>query len=97
MTRRSPQSLVRTMGTPLRALEIDDSLAEAHTALGFYLSFYEWDRVGDSLDYVIGNKRLNTVSARKKLQSIHTRNHRSTLRILGLDIREAISRRTKPS
>jgi serine/threonine-protein kinase len=29
-----------------RALEIDESLAEAHTALGFYLGNYEWDREG---------------------------------------------------
>ena len=28
----------------LRALEIDDSLAEAHTALGYYFSVYEFDR-----------------------------------------------------
>ena len=35
----------------LRALEIDDSLAEAHTALGFYLSNYEWDRVGSKKEY----------------------------------------------
>jgi len=35
----------------LRALEIDDSLAEAHTALGFYLSNYEWDRNGSEKEY----------------------------------------------
>jgi tetratricopeptide (TPR) repeat protein len=35
----------------LRALEIDDSLAEAHTALGFYLSTYEWDRGGSEKEY----------------------------------------------
>jgi tetratricopeptide (TPR) repeat protein len=27
-------------------LELDDSLAEAHTALGWYLNYYEWDRIG---------------------------------------------------
>ncbi len=27
----------------LRAIEIDDTLAEAHTALGFILFFYDWD------------------------------------------------------
>jgi len=32
-------------------LEIDDSLAEAHTALGFYLSNYEWDRSGSETEY----------------------------------------------
>ena len=35
----------------LRALEIDDSLAEAHTALGFYLSNFEWDRDGSEKEY----------------------------------------------
>ncbi|HUE82500.1 MAG TPA: tetratricopeptide repeat protein [Pyrinomonadaceae bacterium] len=30
----------------LRALEQDDSLAEAHAALGRYLNYYEWDRIG---------------------------------------------------
>jgi tetratricopeptide (TPR) repeat protein len=35
----------------LRALAIDDSLAEAHTALGFYLSYYEWDRAGAEKEY----------------------------------------------
>ena len=34
-----------------RALEIDDSLAEAHSALGFYLSNYEWDRAGSEKEY----------------------------------------------
>lgn len=29
----------------LKALEIDNSLAEAHTALGFIETFYDWDRV----------------------------------------------------
>jgi len=28
----------------LRSLELDEQLAEAHTALGFYLANYEWDR-----------------------------------------------------
>jgi tetratricopeptide (TPR) repeat protein len=32
-------------------LEIDDSLAEAHNALGFYLSNYEWDRNGSEKEY----------------------------------------------
>jgi tetratricopeptide (TPR) repeat protein len=30
----------------LRALVLDESLAEAHTALGWYLNYYEWDRIG---------------------------------------------------
>jgi tetratricopeptide (TPR) repeat protein len=35
----------------LRALEIDDSLAEAHTALGFYLFNYERDRDGSEKEF----------------------------------------------
>ena len=35
----------------LRALELDEQLAEAHTALGFYLSNYEWDRAGSEKEY----------------------------------------------
>jgi serine/threonine-protein kinase len=35
----------------LRALSIDDSLSEAHTALGFYLANYEWDRTGSEREY----------------------------------------------
>jgi Tfp pilus assembly protein PilF len=35
----------------LRALAIDDSLAEAHNALGFYLSNYEWDRDSSEKEY----------------------------------------------
>src|SRR5258705_585632 len=34
-----------------RALELDDSLVEAHTALGFYLSNYEWDRQAAQKEY----------------------------------------------
>jgi len=37
-------SMPQAKAAALRALEIDDSLAEAHTALGFYLFNYEWDR-----------------------------------------------------
>jgi len=35
----------------LRALELDDSLAEAHAALGAYLTEYEYDRVGGEMHY----------------------------------------------
>jgi tetratricopeptide (TPR) repeat protein len=35
----------------LRALELDDSLAEAHTALGWYLNYYEWDRIGAEKEF----------------------------------------------
>ncbi|HEX4899757.1 MAG TPA: tetratricopeptide repeat protein, partial [Pyrinomonadaceae bacterium] len=44
-------SMPHAKAAALRALEIDDSLAEAHTALGFYLSNYEWDRVGSEKEY----------------------------------------------
>jgi TolB-like protein/Flp pilus assembly protein TadD len=33
----------KTKATALKALEIDDSLAEAHTSLGFYNMMYEWN------------------------------------------------------
>jgi tetratricopeptide (TPR) repeat protein len=44
-------SMPQAKAAALRALEIDDSLAEAHTALGFYLSCYEWDRDGSEKEY----------------------------------------------
>ena len=44
-------SLPQSKAAAMRALEIDDSLAEAHTALGFYLSTYEWDWVGSEREY----------------------------------------------
>jgi serine/threonine-protein kinase len=44
-------SMPQAKAASLRALEIDDSLAEAHTALGFYLSNYEWDRDGAEKEY----------------------------------------------
>ena len=44
-------SMPQAKAAALRALKIDDSLAEAHTALGFYLSFYEWDRDGSEKEY----------------------------------------------
>jgi TolB-like protein/Tfp pilus assembly protein PilF len=44
-------SMPQAKAAALRALEIDDSLAEAHTALGFYLSNYEWDRNGSEKEY----------------------------------------------
>lgn len=42
----SKDSMPQAKAAALRALEIDDSLAEAHTALGRYLNYYEWDRIG---------------------------------------------------
>ena len=44
-------SMPQAKAAALRALEIDDSLAEAHTALAFYLSNYEWDRDGSEEEY----------------------------------------------
>src|SRR5437016_4528143 len=35
----------------LRALELDDSLAEAHAALAEYLNFFEWERVGSEKEF----------------------------------------------
>lgn len=35
----------------LRALALDDTLAEAHTALGFYDSTYEWNQPGADREY----------------------------------------------
>jgi serine/threonine-protein kinase len=44
-------SMPQAKAAALRALAIDDSLAEAHTALGFYLSNYEWNRDGSEKEY----------------------------------------------
>jgi serine/threonine-protein kinase len=44
-------SMPQAKAAALRALEIDEQLAEAHTALGFYLANYEWDRVGSEKEY----------------------------------------------
>ncbi len=44
-------SMPQAKAAALRALEIDDSLAEAHTALGFYLANFEWDRGRSEKEY----------------------------------------------
>ena len=44
-------SMPQAKAAALRALELDEQLAEAHTALGFYLSNYEWDRAGSEKEY----------------------------------------------
>ncbi len=44
-------SMPQAKAAASRALEIDDSLAEAHTALGFYLSNFEWDRINSEKEY----------------------------------------------
>jgi eukaryotic-like serine/threonine-protein kinase len=42
----SRDSMPQAKAAALRALEIDDSLAEAHAALGLYLHYFEFDRSG---------------------------------------------------
>ena len=44
-------SMPQAKAAALRALDIDEQLAEAHTALGFYLANYEWDRAGSEKEY----------------------------------------------
>ena len=44
-------SMPSAKAAALKAIDIDDSLAEAHTALGFYLDHYEWDRTGAEREY----------------------------------------------
>ena len=44
-------SMPQAKAAAQRALEIDESLAEAHTALGFYLANYEWNREGAEKEY----------------------------------------------
>ena len=44
-------SMPQAKAAALRALEIDDSLAEAHTALAFYLDHYDWDRQASEREY----------------------------------------------
>jgi Tfp pilus assembly protein PilF len=44
-------SLPQARAAALRALEIDDQLAEARTVLAYYLAFYDWDRVGAEKEY----------------------------------------------
>jgi tetratricopeptide (TPR) repeat protein len=44
-------SMPQAKAAALRALAIEEQLAEAHTALGFYRSNYEWDRAGAEQEY----------------------------------------------
>jgi tetratricopeptide (TPR) repeat protein len=44
-------SYPKAKAAALRALEFDDSLAEAHTALGKYLTYFEWNRDGAEREY----------------------------------------------
>lgn len=45
------ESMPRAKAAATRALELDDSLAEAHSALGRYLNYYEWDRIGAEKEF----------------------------------------------
>jgi TolB-like protein/Tfp pilus assembly protein PilF len=47
----APDSMPQAKAAAMRALAIDEQLAEAHTALAFYLSNFEWDRVGSEREY----------------------------------------------
>ena len=44
-------SMPQAKASALRALELDDTLAEAHTALGEYLNHYEFDRIGAEREF----------------------------------------------
>jgi tetratricopeptide (TPR) repeat protein len=44
-------SMPQTKASALRALELDGSLAEPHTALAQYLDLMEWDRLGSIREY----------------------------------------------
>jgi TolB-like protein/Flp pilus assembly protein TadD len=45
------ESMPLAKATALRALAIDDSVAEAHAALGAYLGYFEFDRTGAEQEY----------------------------------------------
>ncbi len=47
----SIESMPHAKSAALRALELDDSLAEAHAALGAYLSQFEYDRISGEKHY----------------------------------------------
>jgi len=45
------EAMQRAKASALRALELDDSLAEAHTSLAFVLAQYEWDWPGAQREF----------------------------------------------
>jgi eukaryotic-like serine/threonine-protein kinase len=47
----SSDSMPQAKAAAIRAMELDDLLAEPHAALGAYLSEYEWDLVGSEKEY----------------------------------------------
>ena len=46
-----PEAMRRAKASALRAIELDDSLAEAHTSLAFVLAQYEWDWPGSGREF----------------------------------------------
>ncbi|HTX36066.1 MAG TPA: winged helix-turn-helix domain-containing protein [Bryobacteraceae bacterium] len=46
-----PEAMTKAKASALQALEIDDSLAEAHTSLAFVLMQYEWDWPGSEREF----------------------------------------------
>ena len=44
-------AMVRAREAALRAIELDESLAEAHTALGMIKSMHEWDFAGGEIEF----------------------------------------------
>ncbi len=46
-----PEAMTKAKASALRALELDDSLAEAHTSLAFVLMQYEWDWPGSEREF----------------------------------------------
>jgi TolB-like protein/DNA-binding winged helix-turn-helix (wHTH) protein len=45
------EAMTKAKASALRALELDDSLAEAHTSLAFVLAQYEWDWPGSEREF----------------------------------------------
>lgn len=46
------EAMVRAKAAALRALELDEGLAEAHTALGMIKSWHEWDFAGGEIEFL---------------------------------------------
>jgi len=46
-----PEAMRRAKASALRAIQLDDSLAEAHTSLAFVLAQYEWDWPGSEREF----------------------------------------------
>jgi len=48
----SPQAFVRSRQLALRAIELDDSLAEGHASLGMGLFYSDWDKAGAEKEFL---------------------------------------------